>query len=235
MRFSAVFLDLGNTLLREHPGRAAIHAEEARAQGLDVDEAKMSACMARAHAELPREIDGSFRYSDAWFRAFQRRVFVDQLGLADARLAALSARLFARFEDARTFVLYPGARELLAALRARGITLGLISNWSERLPRLLDALGLRAGFDFVLGSAAMRMEKPEAGLFRAALTRAGVAAERCLHAGDDLERDARGALGAGLAAVLVDHQGRFDPAEDAPCPVVRSLGELQDLILGGSA
>jgi hypothetical protein len=52
-----------------------------------------------------------------------------------------------------------------------------------------------------------------------------------LHAGDHVERDARGALGAGIPAVLVDHEGRFGAAERALCPVVGSLGALRDLIL----
>src|SRR5262245_19226740 len=198
MPLAAVFLDLGGTLLAECPGRAALYAEEGRRHGLRVDYARMAELMAAAHAELPRELDGAFRYSDEWFRAFQRRIFVHELGLAPARFAALSERLFASFEDARTFRLYPGARELLQALRARGLRLGLLSNWSARLPRLLAALELAPAFDFVLGSAEARLEKPDPAFFRAALARAGAPAESCLHAGDDLERDARGALAAGI-------------------------------------
>lgn len=231
MTLAAVFLDLGNTLLAEQPGRAAVYAEEARQHGLSVDSAEMSALMAGAHAALPREFGGAFRYSDAWFRAFQQRIFVEQLGLERERFERLSAGLFARFEDARSFVLYPGARELLSALRARGLKLGLVSNWSERLPRLLEALELAPAFDFVLCSAVLRVEKPERAMFAAALRCAGLPAERCLHAGDQLERDAQGALRAGIPAVLVDHEGRLGATERALCPVVTSLGALQELIL----
>lgn len=235
MPLQAVFLDLGNTLVCERTSRAAVYAEEAAHAGLCVDALRMSACMQRAHAALPREFEGCFRYSDAWFRAFQRRIFLDELGLEPERFETLSARLFQRFEEARTFVLYPGARELLAALRARGLALGLISNWSERLPRLLEALALAPAFDFVLGSAELRLEKPEPAIFELALRRAGVPPERCLHAGDQLELDARGALAAGIPAVLVDHEGRLGDTARALCPVVGSLRALQDLILEGAA
>lgn len=231
MSLAAVFLDLGNTLLTERPGRAALYAEEARRHGLEVGSAGMSTIMARTHAALPREIGRAFRYSDAWFRAFQRRIFVDELGLEESRLGGLSARLFARFEDARSFVLYPGARELLAELRACGLKVGLVSNWSERLPRLLEALELAPAFDFVLCSAELRLEKPERAIFEEALRHARAPAERCVHAGDHVDRDARGALGAGIPAVLVDHAGRLGAAERVLCPVVTSLGALQDLIL----
>jgi REG-2-like HAD superfamily hydrolase len=227
----AVFLDLGDTLVRERDGRAAMYADEARAAGLAVTTEEMAACMARAHAELPCEIDGAFRYSDPWFRAFQAHVLVRQLGLEPARLPALSARLFARFEDPAAFVVFAGARELLAALRARGLVVGLISNWSARLPRLLAGLDLLGSFDLVLGSASERLEKPDPRLFARALERAGVRAEHSLHAGDHVERDARGALAAGMAAVLVDHAGRLGAAERALCPVVTSLAELRERIL----
>lgn len=231
MPLAAVFLDLGNTLLVERPSRAEIYSEEGRRAGLNAGEAEMRALMVRAHAAMPREIGAAFRYSDGWFRAFQRRIFVAELGLAEARFDELSARLFARFEDARSFVLYPGARELLEVLRAHGLVLGLISNWSARLPRLLRALALDQAFDFVLCSAELRLEKPERAIFEAALGRAAVPAARCLHAGDHVERDALGALGAGIPAVLVDHEGRLGEAERRLCPVVRSIAELQDLIL----
>jgi putative hydrolase of the HAD superfamily len=235
MPLMSVFLDLGGTLVSERPGRAAIYAEEGRREGLRVDTAEMSALMASAHAALPRELDGAFRYSDPWFRALQRRIFVAELGLEEARFDALSARLFARFEEASSFVVHPCARELLHDLRARGLRLGLVSNWSARLPRLLRALELDRAFDFVLCSAVLRMEKPERAIFEAALRRAGAPAASCLHAGDHVERDARGALAAGIPAVLVDHEGRLGAAERALCPVVSDLAELRDLILERAA
>lgn len=235
MELAAVFLDLGNTLLTERFSRAALYAQEGVRAGLAIDEVGMSTCMAHAHGALPREIEGSFRYSDGWFRAFQRRIFVDQLGLDAVHFEELSERLFARFEDPASFVLYPGARELLAALRTRGLPVGLISNWSERLPRLLETLGLTPAFDFVLGSAALRMEKPERGIFERALRLVSKPPEACLHAGDDLLCDARGALEVGIQAVLVDHRGRLGPAERALCPIVSNLTELRDLILERAA
>lgn len=230
MGLEAVFLDLGDTLVTERTSRAALYAEVARAQGLVLDEAELAAAMTRAHAALPRRLaDGSFRYSDAWFRAFQAQVFA-RFELAPARFEQLSHALFAAFEDARNFRLHAGARELVHELRARGLTLGLISNWSTRLPRLLDALGLGTAFDPLLCSAELELEKPDPALFRLALARAGVAPERALHAGDRLDLDVEGARAVGLHALLVDHAGRHDPSA-VPCGLVRSLPELRDRIL----
>jgi len=234
MAHKAVFLDLGDTLVTERTSRAAVYAEVARAHGLALRAEELAPAMARAHGELPQRLpEGAFRYSDTWFRAFQRHVFAD-LALPPARFEALSRALFAAFEDARTFRLHAGARELLAELRARGFVLGLLSNWSARLPRLLAALGLTRAFDHVLGSAALELEKPDPALFRLALARAGVEPRDALHAGDRLDLDVAGARAVGMHAVLVDHAGRHDPA-GLPCPRVRSLPELLDRILSDLA
>jgi putative hydrolase of the HAD superfamily len=231
MSLQAVFLDLGNTLLHERPSRFEIYAQVARARGVPIAGPAMKLLMARAHAELPREIDGHFRYSDVWFRAYIRQVFHVQLGIAEATLPELSAELFGRFEDARTFVLYPGARELLETLRGRGLGVGAISNWSARLPRVLRALDIAQEFDFVLCSAIERLEKPDPAIFRAALARAGVRPEAALHAGDHMEKDVAGARAAGIEAVLVDHEGTAASAENGAYRRVRGLFELRSLIL----
>ena len=99
--------------------------------------------------------------------------------------------------------------------------------------RLADGYGVRVALEGGVpwSPAVLRLEKPERAIFDAAVRRAGVPAELCLHAGDKVDRDARGALAAGIPAVLVDHEGRFGAAERALCPVVSSLGALRDLIL----
>lgn len=230
MRLRAVFLDVGNTLLTERPSRYAIYAEAARRRGVEIDAEAMKEHMRSAHARLPLEIEGAFRYSDPWFRAFIRAIFGEDLGLAPPIVAEITEELFARFEDARTFRIFEGARELLVRLREEGLVLGVISNWSARLPRVLAAMELDEAFDLVLCSAIERMEKPSPAIFRAALERAGVAPGEALHAGDHPARDVGGALAAGLAAVQVDHSGLAAGVEGVPR--VSGLPELLTVILG---
>lgn len=227
-KLSAVFLDVGDTLLREDPPRFAIYAEEAARFGVPVDPAAMGELMRAAHHELPVVLDGAFRYSDAWFEAFIERIFCGELGLPEERLEELTQELFRRFEDAATFRLYPGAIELLDRLRVRGCTIGIISNWSARLPRVLEAMDLASRVDFVLCSALEAAEKPEAVLFTRALERAGVPPEEAVHAGDHPVKDVRAARECGLAAVLVDHRDRHADSPDTLR--VRSLSELSHLL-----
>ncbi len=239
MPLRAVFLDVGNTLLRENPSRFAIYAEAAQRRGIAIDPQTMRAHMARAHRELPRTIGGAYRYSDPWFLAFIQRIFHEALGLAPQTVEEIAAELFARFESPLTFHLFPGAEELLAGARQRGLVVGLISNWSARLPRLLSALGWDQHLDFVLCSALVGLEKPDPEIFRAALARAAVDPDEALHAGDDWMDDIEGALGAGIDAVLVDHgasQPRSVRGADAGTMLrVTSLRELAAVILERAA
>lgn len=227
-KLSAVFLDVGDTLLSEHPPRFAIYAEEAARFGVPVDPETMGELMRSAHVELPRVLDGAFRYSDPWFEAFIERIFCGELDLPEERLPELTQELFHRFEDPATFRLYPGARELLERLRGRGITVGIISNWSARLPRVLEAMDLSSRVDFVLCSALEGAEKPEAVLFQRALERAGAPPEETVHAGDHPQKDVRAARECGIQPVLVDHRDRHPDSPDTLR--VRNLSELADYL-----
>jgi REG-2-like HAD superfamily hydrolase len=226
MTLQAVFIDVGNTLLYEKPSRFEIYAESARRRGFALSTAAMQQLMRRAHRELPRQIGGAYRYTDPWFAAYIDRIFHEYLGLAKSELGAVSAELFGRFADPATFGLFPGARELLVELRARGLKVGLISNWSHRLPGLLEGLGLARDVDFVLCSAVERVEKPDPAIFQRALSLAKVPAHAALHAGDDLEKDFLGARHAGLRSVLVVH----GPASTDERPRVGDLFQLSDLV-----
>lgn len=227
MALKAVFIDLGNTLLYEKPSRFEIYAIAARRRGVALTDDAMQALMRRAHAELPREIDGAFRYTDGWFRAYIARIFHTGLGVPLGELASLSEELFAQFSRPGTFVQFAGTAELLAELRARGLRVGIVSNWSTRLPALLERLGLAQRVDFFLCSAIERVEKPEVEIFARALRASGAEPHEALHAGDDLDKDFFGARAAGIRPVLVDHARRHAPWDASAGLRVESLDELR--------
>jgi len=234
MPLRAIFIDAGNTLLYEKPSRFEIYALAARRRGLELSAERMTDLMRAAHRELPREIDGAFRYSEVWFTSYIERIFHDGLDLSRSELPAVRDELFARFSDPETFRLFPGGLELLESLRRRGLAVGIVSNWSQRLPGILAGLGVSERVDFVLASAIERMEKPAPEIFARACARAGVEPSEAVHVGDDVEKDVRGARAAGLGAVRVDHAGgpragiASDPATGAP--LVGSLWELSEWI-----
>jgi putative hydrolase of the HAD superfamily len=232
MSLEAVFIDAGNTLLYENPSRFEIYALAARRRGVEVTTERMTELMRSAHRALPREIGGAFRYSEAWFSAYIRRIFQDELLLSNDELPELSAEIFSRFAEPGTFRLFPGAIELFDGLRRRGVAIGIVSNWSQRLPGILAGLGVDARVDCVLASAIERVEKPEPEIFLRACARVGASPARALHAGDDVTKDVLGARAAGLSSVRVLHGAGFGEDPETGAPRVGSLFELADWIAG---
>lgn len=101
----------------------------------------------------------------------------------------------------------PGVQDMLADLRARGIRTGVISNlgWSgealkDRLQRLLP----EHDFELVIASSDYGVRKPDPLIFRAALSRAGLAPEDVWFCGDQINADVFGAQAAGLFPVLYE-------------------------------
>ncbi len=112
----------------------------------------------------------------------------------------------ASFVDAfmRAIVMEPieGAFETVRSLRARGLEVGVVSNWDVGLTEQLEQLGVASLFTTIATTAEAGAPKPEAAVFRLALGRMGIEPARALHVGDE-PGDEEGARAAGM---------RFAPA-----------------------
>jgi HAD superfamily hydrolase (TIGR01549 family) len=125
---------------------------------------------------------------------------------------------------------FPDVLETLAALRARGIPLAVISNWQAGLRHFCTELGLGEFLDHVLASGDLGVEKPDARIFLEACERLGVPADRTLHVGDTYVDDYVGATSAGLQVILIVRSGDAQ-LEDAPA--IRDFSALLELVGGG--
>jgi len=121
----------------------------------------------------------------------------------------------------------------------RRTALGVIANWDERLPSLLDALGISAYLDVVITSREAGVEKPAQAIFTAAREATGVpAGSRAVHVGDTFSRDVAGAAACGWDAVFVTSKARLERCsaaarermEATPHVRVFGLGELSDAL-----
>jgi HAD superfamily hydrolase (TIGR01549 family) len=118
----------------------------------------------------------------------------------------------------------------LAALRARGLRMVVVSNANGTLRAHLDRLDMTTRFDVVLDSADEGVEKPDPRFFAIALEKSGATRNTTIHVGDLYHVDVMGARSAGLRGVLLDEA---DLRRDADCPRVRSLAELVTKIEAG--
>jgi 2-haloalkanoic acid dehalogenase type II len=113
-------------------------------------------------------------------------------GIDDNELAEQLNRLYLkhRFEDA---VLFDDALPTLEKLKRRYI-LGIVSNGNS-YPK---TLGLEHFFQFIILAQDVGMEKPDPGIFRLAVQKAGCLPDELLYVGDSQEEDILGAKRAGV-------------------------------------
>ncbi|MFM7596831.1 MAG: HAD family hydrolase [Actinomycetota bacterium] len=130
----------------------------------------------------------------------------------------------------------PDAVDLLAALRTRGIRVGVLSNtiwprWHHEAVFSRD--GLLPLIDAAVYSSEIAFAKPHASAFEAALASVGVQPGAAVFVGDRPWDDVHGAQEVGMRAVLVPHSRLGDQAVDidvTPDAVVSRLGEVLGII-----
>jgi putative hydrolase of the HAD superfamily len=115
----------------------------------------------------------------------------------------------------------------LQALKQAGFSLGVVSNRTNPFGELLETLGLRAYFDYLLAAGEIQAWKPEPHIFRHAMSQLGVDPGQTLYVGDNYYADVIGAERAGIRPILLDPEGTFD---DAACTVIRALGEIVQVL-----
>jgi putative hydrolase of the HAD superfamily len=135
-----------------------------------------------------------------WHRVVERVFAAAVVDPGGAQFERCFDALFAHFAGARGWRVADGAAELLAALRARGMRPGMISNFDHRLPAILDALGLAPLLDVVVLPGDAGAAKPDPRIFARALALLQVAPADAVYVGDDAEHDVAAARAAGLQA-----------------------------------
>lgn len=198
-RVDAITFDVGGTLIEPWPSVGHVYAEVAAQHGVwpvDVDELNRRFS---ASWKAKREFNHS---QDAWFELV-RRTFGE---LAPRLPAKFFPAVYARFAEPKSWRLCPDALPALDALASRGVRLGVISNWDERLEPLLRALRLASFFEVITVSCDIGFAKPSAVIFEHTVRKFGLPAGRILHVGDSESEDATGARNAGLQALHLDRR-----------------------------
>jgi putative hydrolase of the HAD superfamily len=128
----------------------------------------------------------------------------------------------------------PEAAPTLAALRERGLRIGLLSNthWPRTFhERFLERDGLAELIDVRLYTSEMPFQKPHPSTFRAALEQLDVAdAAEAVFVGDRPWDDVTGAQAVGMRAVLRPNSLITDATPVEPDAVIRSLPDLLSIV-----
>jgi len=228
----AVFFDVGNTLLRPHPSVAhvvrEVMGEEGHQHDLDSIDALMP--LVDSYYEDRYRTDDTFwtdedETSQVWVGMYS--LLCRRLGVHDDA-ERIARRVYDEFGNPARWRAYDDVAPALGRLGARGLSVGIISNWDRRLEGLLHGLGLSPSIDVVVSSAHVGLHKPDPRIFELACERLGVAPEEAAHVGDHHYADIVGASAVGMVPVLIDrHEGTFDGSQ----LFIRTLDDL-DLVLG---
>jgi putative hydrolase of the HAD superfamily len=207
----AILFDAAGTLIHLPRGVGWHYREVAARHGLDLDETQIGPAFGKAfRAAGPRVATGISSPDDdkGWWRALVRRV-IAACGKepAEAQYDRMFEDLYAHFAEPGVWALYPEAATVLEALHPR-YRLSVVSNFDRRLYPVLEHLGLSRYFETIVISSELGVDKPDARIFAAALSRLGVKPGETVHAGDDPEQDWRAAEAAGLHVYRVDRPAR---------------------------
>ncbi|WP_225882326.1 HAD family hydrolase [Streptomyces aureocirculatus] len=143
---------------------------------------------------------------------------VDEL---DRAMKAISLELFA------------DVREVLAALRHRGLLVGVCSNWFWNLETCVEEVGLGGAVDVVVGSARAGARKPHPLIYRELLDRCALPPGRVLFVGDMWVPDVLGPLDAGMRAVHLYRPDRVVDGSAPPLPTgAARISGLTSLLTG---
>lgn len=222
----AVLFDAGNTLLFVDAERVLEVLSDA---AVEADEEIFRRAEYCARQNLVEFIGEGDRGTEAhvWEEYFL--TLFRECGVPDDRMESVGSRLQSIHEESHLWTrVEEGTCAALERLEEEGYRLGVISNADGRVEGLIEEAGLRHHFEFVLDSAVLGMEKPDPGIFRAAVDRLGLKPEECLYVGDLFPVDVVGARAAGLQAVLVDPFGRMKGAVDRIASVAELPAYLDD-------
>ena len=230
MAITTVLFDLGNTL--RHLDHARL-AEVISTHAHPVSAAQVATAEYRGKAAVDAEFRARRIGTDASRQHPYFGAMLDALGVDERTRPAITAAL--REEDARDTlwrVMHDGTPETLAELRARGYTLGVVSNADGRVAAGLVACGLAPHFTAVIDSHVVGVEKPDARIFQLALDACGADPDQALFIGDIYEIDVIGARNAGIRALLLDPLGLYGTVD---CDRIDHLRRLLELLQPRSA
>ena len=130
------------------------------------------------------------------------------------------------------FMLYPDVLETLAALKKKGIKLGIISNtqWPGALhARDLDHFQISHYFETMVWSHDFRFKKPCKNIFFNCLRKMNIAPDdTTIYVGNDVRDDIIGAYSAGMQSVWINRREN-NPQRDLMRDLAISYWEIWDL------
>jgi HAD superfamily hydrolase (TIGR01662 family) len=218
----AVLFDVDFTLARPGPELGPEgYVRAGERYGLTLEPARYETARDAALVDLRRHPE--LEHDDEiWFR-FTERIVRGMGGDADSAYAC-AVEITRGWERHENFEVYDDVPDTLAAIRAAGFRIGLVSNSARDVHEFARHHGLDV--DAGLSSFHHGHTKPHASIFRAVLDLLAVEPTDAVMVGDTIADDIEGARALGMRAILLDRQGAHAEFE----PRIEALDELPALL-----
>jgi len=215
---TAVTFDVGGTLIRPEPSVGHVYAAVALRHGLTVSPTRLNQQFARAWGELKDFHHGYDEWAALVDRAFS--------GLIDAPPSqTFFPEIYERFKAPDAWHVFKDVVPALDGLASRGLNLGIVSNWDDRLGPLLESLDLAKYFQAIVISGDVGFTKPSPVIFEHASKNLGTPPGNILHVGDSQSHDVAGAKVAGFSALQIKRNGVAGAAD-----AIASLLEIEAML-----
>jgi HAD superfamily hydrolase (TIGR01549 family) len=185
-----------------------------------------------AHREMRHYIAQAVHASDATSHAVLHRecgqIIFDALSEQAPTFALDLDAVEDVLRESVVFRAFSETHATLEKLAARGIEMGIASNWDYSLAQHLETLGIAHYFRFVLSSANLGVEKPAPEFFDA--VRSAVGNTPATYIGDHYEKDVLPSRAAGFDALWLVREERDLPSgETSQADGIVPLRSLEDI------
>lgn len=163
------------------------------------------------------------------------RLALQNFDITDQKLVCALADTYTEYRDAR-ICLFPNTMETLKSLRHAGYRLGLITNGSSDSQRgKLERFGLTPFFEIILIEQELGIGKPDARVYRYALSLLDLPVHEVWMVGDNLSWDIQAPKSLGIYTVWHDYEKTGLPADAPVVPdkIIRDLAQLKDELCSG--
>jgi putative hydrolase of the HAD superfamily len=214
----AVSFDVGGTLIEPWPSVGHIYAEIAAKHGFaELAPETLNAAFKQAWKSCK-----NFDYTRRGWESLVQQTFA---GLMPS--VSFFPELYERFTEASAWRIFDDVLPVLETLASEQLRLIVISNWDERLRKLLQQLRLHSYFETLVISCEVGFSKPSPVIFEHAAAKLGLPPKAILHVGDSAEMDLRGAAAAGFQAVHLRRGVQNLQKAEIDC-----LSQIKEIALG---
>lgn len=214
-----VTLDVTGTLLKLKRPVGEMYATAGKCFGIEADPLQLRTCFKKNFEYLSAK-HPNFGLTtgigwELWWKCIVSMTFKCALNIPEDNthyektLDLVGNHLIDTFSKSDGWRQAKGSVDFLNCLKNKGLYIGAISNFDPRLHCILEDIGIKNFFSFIITSYEHGVLKPDIKIFKNAeleyekLTKSKFDGSFAIHVGDSVERDYLGAKRAGWNAILI--------------------------------